>query len=361
MWPNNALTDRLGIELPIIQAPMAGAATPALAAAVSNAGALGSLGFGTSSIAAIGEQIGAFANRSNRALNWNFFCHPEPTEIEARSAAMRKRLAPIFAERGLPPPAVPSAPFASFGIDHMALIESHRPRIVSFHYGLPTSDLLAAVKTTGAIVMCSATSVAEARLLAEGGADVIIAQGAEAGGHRGTFTGLALTRQAGTMALVPQIVDAVDRPVVAAGGITDGRGIAAALMLGASAVQMGTAFLFCPESQVSAAHRKALAQARDDATRLTRLLSGKPARSLINELMERLEDAEDQAAPFPTQTSLIAPLRQEDGQWSSLWAGQAAALGREMPAADLVKNLAEEVERLLRRKGTVGPPTGNPA
>jgi nitronate monooxygenase len=347
MWPNKALTDRLGIELPIIQAPMAGAATPALAAAVSNAGALGSLGLGTSSIAAIGEQIDAFAKRSNRALNWNFFCHPEPTEIEARSAAMRERLAPIFAERGLPPPAVPSPPFPSFGSDHLALIEAHRPRIVSFHYGLPAPDLLAAVRATGAVVMCSANSVAEAKQLAEGGADVIIAQGAEAGGHRGTFTGLAVTRQAGTMALVPQIVDAVDRPVVAAGGITDGRGIAAALMLGASAVQMGTAFLFCPESQVSAAHRKALAGARDDATRLTRLFSGKPARSLINELMERLEDVEDQAAPFPTQTTLIAPLRQEDGQWSSLWAGQAAALGREMPAADLVKTLAEEVERLL--------------
>jgi nitronate monooxygenase len=178
---------------------------------------------------------------------------------------------------------------------------------------------------------------------------VIIAQGAEAGGHRGTFTGLAVTRQAGTMALVPQIVDAVDRPVVAAGGITDGRGIAAALMLGASAAQMGTAFLFCPESQVSPAHRKILAEAQDDSTRLTRLLSGKPARSMINELMDRLEDADDQAAPFPTQISLIAPLRQDDGQWSSLWAGQAAGLGREMPAADLVRSLAQEVEDLLRR------------
>lgn len=360
MWPHNALTERLGIDLPIIQAPMAGAATPALAAAVSNAGGLGSLGFATSSIAAIGEQIDAFAKRSNRALNWNFFCHPEPTDIEARSAAMRERLAPIFAEHGLPPPAVPSPPFQSFGSDHLALVEAHRPRIVSFHFGLPASHLLAAVKATGAVVMCSATSVTEAKLLAERGADVIIAQGAEAGGHRGTFTDLAITRQAGTMALVPQIVDAVDRPVVAAGGITDGRGIAAALMLGASAVQMGTAFLFCPESQVSPAHRKALAKARDDCTRLTRLFSGKPARSLINELMEQLEDLEDQAAPFPAQTSLIAPLRQEDGQWSSLWAGQAAALGREMPAADLVKKLAGEVEHLLRRQGTLVPPAGAP-
>jgi nitronate monooxygenase len=348
MWPRNALTDLLGIELPIIQAPMASTATPELAAEVSNAGALGSLGFATSSIASIGEQVEAFARRSNRALNWNFFCHPEPTDVEARSAAMRRRLAPIFAEHGLDEPAVPSAPFRTFGSSHLALIEAHRPRIVSFHFGLPAPDLLAAVKAAGAVVMCSATCVAEARLLAGQGADVIIAQGAEAGGHRGTFTGLSVTQQAGTMALVPQIVDAVDRPVIAAGGITDGRGIAAALMLGASAVQMGTAFLFCPEAQVSKAHRKALLQARDDSTRLTRLFSGRPARSIVNDLMDRLEDLEDQTAPFPTQTSLIAPLRHEDGQWSSLWSGQAAGLGREMRATELVQQLAKEVAGLLR-------------
>lgn len=348
MWPRNALTDSLGIELPIIQAPMASAATPELAAEVSNAGALGSLGFGTSSITSIEEQVEAFARRSNRGLNWNFFCHPEPDDVEAGSAPMRKRLAPFFAERGLEEPAVPSTPTGTFGGEHLTLIESHRPRVVSFHFGLPAPDLLATVKATGAVVMCSATCVAEARLLAEQGADVIIAQGAEAGGHRGTFTGLEVTRQAGTMALVPQIVDAVDQPVVAAGGITDGRGIAAALMLGASAVQMGTAFLFCPEAQVSAAHREALLGSRDDSSRLTRLFSGKPARSIINELMQRLEDMEDQAAPFPTQTSLIAPLREENGQWSSLWSGQAAALGREMRAAELVQELVREVETLLR-------------
>jgi nitronate monooxygenase len=348
MWPRNALTDLLGIELPIIQAPMASSATPELAAEVSNTGALGSLGFATSSLSSIEEQVEAFARRSNRGLNWNFFCHQEPEEIEARSAAMRRRLAPIFAERGLGEPAVPSAPFRTFGREHLALIEAHRPRVVSFHFGLPAPDLLAAVKATGGVVMCSATCVTEARRLAEQGADVIIAQGAEAGGHRGTFSGLAVTQQAGTMALVPQIVDAVDRPVVAAGGIADGRGIAAALMLGASAVQMGTAFLFCPETQVNLAHREALRGSHDGSTRVTSLFTGKPARSIVNELMERLEDMEQQAAPFPTQTSLIAPLRQEKGQWSSLWSGQAAALGREMRAADLVRKLAEEVASLLR-------------
>jgi nitronate monooxygenase len=261
---------------------------------------------------------------------------------------MRERLAPILAERGLDGPVVPSAPFHTFGTEHLALIVAHRPRTVSFHFGLPEPDLLAAVKATGAVVMCSATSAAEARLLAERGADVIIAQGSEAGGHRGTFTGLAVTQQAGTMALVPQVVDAVDRPVIAAGGITDGRGIAAALMLGASAVQMGTAFLFCTEAQVGPAHREALLGSSNDSTRVTSLFSGKPARSVVNELMERLEDMEDQAAPFPTQTSLIAPLRKEDGQWSSLWSGQAAALGREMGAAELVQQLAKEVADLLR-------------
>lgn len=347
MWPSNALTKRLGIELPIIQAPMAGASTPELAAAVSNAGALGSLGLGTSSIASIGDQVAAFYRRSHRPLNWNFFCHPEPTDVEARSATMRKGMAPIFAERGLPDPAVPGPPFGTFGSEHVALIETHQPRIVSFHFGLPAPQLLAAVKATGAVVMCSATSAAEARLLAEEGADVIIAQGLEAGGHRGTFTGLAVTQQAGTMALVPQVVDAVDRPIVAAGGIADGRGIAAALMLGASAVQIGTAFLFCPETQMSAAHRDALRRSRDDSTRITSLFSGKPARSIINELMERLRDTESDVSPYPTQTSLIAPLRHDNGQWSSLWSGQAAALGREMPAAELVGQLTKEVVGLL--------------
>lgn len=347
MWPSNALTERLGIELPIIQAPMAGAATPELAAAVSNAGALGSLGFGTSSIASIGDQVAAYSQRSHRPLNWNFFCHPEPTDVEARSAAMRRSMAPIFAERGLPNPAVPLPPFGTFGGEHVTLIETHRPRIVSFHFGLPAPDLLAAVKAMGAMIMCSATSAAEAQLLAEQGTDVIIAQGVEAGGHRGTFTGLAVTQQAGTIALVPQVVDAVDRPVVAAGGIADGRGIAAALMLGASAVQIGTAFLFCPEAQMSAAHREALRRSRDDSTRVTSLFSGKPARSIVNALMENLQGIEGDVAPYPTQTSLIAPLRHDNGQWSSLWSGQAAALGREMPAAELVAQLANEVEGLL--------------
>ena len=349
MWPRNALTERLGIEVPIIQAPMASAATPELAAEVSNAGGLGSLGFGTSTIASIEEQVEAFGRRSNRGLNWNFFCHPEPEDIEARSAAIRQRLAPIFAEHGLDEPPVPAPPFKTFGPEHLALIEAHRPRTVSFHFGLPAPDLLTAVKATGAVVLCSATCATEARLLAEKGADVIIAQGAEAGGHRGTFTGLEVTRQAGTMALVPQIVDAIDRPVIAAGGIVDGRGIAAAMMLGAAAVQMGTAFLFCPETRVSAAHRRALLDARDDSTRLTRLFSGKPARSIVNRLMEQLHDMEDEAAPFPAQTSLVAPLRAEDGQRSSLWSGQAAALGREMPAAELVQTLAREASALLRR------------
>ena len=258
MWPNNALTDRLGIELPIIQAPMAGAATPALAAAVSNAGALGSLGFATSSIAAIGEQIERVRHRSNRALNWNFFCHPEPTEIEATVGGDEEapgadlRRARAASARG------------SFGA-----VRKLRERSSGADRSPSPADRELSLRTSrigpvggGQGDGCGGDVLRNVgrrgRLLAERGADVIIAQGAEAGGHRGTFTGLAVTQQAGTMALVPQIVDAVDRPVVAAGGITDGRGIAAALMLGASAVQMGTAFLFCPESQVSAAHRKAL-------------------------------------------------------------------------------------------------------
>ena len=249
-----------------------------LAAEASNAGALGSLGFATSSIAAIGEQVEAFARRSNRGAQLDSSA-TRNDRCRGEVGGDEEALAPIFAEHGLDELAVclqrRSAPLGrAIGADR-----SPSPRIVSFHFGLPAPDLLAAVKAAGAVVMCSATVWPRRGLLAGQGADVIIAQGAEAGGHRGIFTGLSVTQQAGTMALVPQIVDAVDRPVVAAGGITDGRGIAAALMSGASAVQMGTAFLFCPEAQVSNAHRKALLAARDDFTRLTRLFSGRPARS----------------------------------------------------------------------------------
>jgi len=353
MWPRNAVTDRLGIEVPIIQAPMAGAGTPALAAAAAEAGALGSLGLGTVAPVAAARQIQGFRQLSGRPLNANFFVHDEPRDAGAMATEMRDRLAGFFAERGLGAVPAPTAPYTSFTDAHMALIEEHRPEIVSFHFGLPADRYVQAVKATGAAVLSSATTVAEARWLEAHGADMIIAQGLEAGGHRGTFLGTPVGDQPGLFALLPQVASAVSLPVIAAGGIADARGIAAALMLGAQAVQIGTAFLRCPETAIPPAHRAALAAARDDGTRPTSLFSGKPARGIVNRLMTELADLEDRAAPYPTQISLTAPLKKDApdsavADFSSLWSGQAAALTREMPAADLVRTLAEETHDRLR-------------
>lgn len=353
MWPNNDLTARMRIERPIIQAPMAGAATPRLAAAVSNAGGLGGLGFGTSTTAEIAEAIEEFRERSPGPLNANFMCHEEPRNVEGSAEEMRARLQPWYDVRGLSEVPQPAVSFHTFGEDDLEVIRETRPEVVSFHFGLPAPHLLDAVRETGAFIVSSATTVAEARWLEAHGVDAIIAQGLEAGGHRGTFQGADPTAQPGLFSLLPQVAVAVSVPVIAAGGIIDGRTIAAAFVLGASAVQIGTAFLRTPEAQVHPAHRAALADASDDGTRVTRLFSGKPARSLINRYMEELRDAEDLAAPYPSQGALLSPLAGDGsapdvGDLISLWAGQGAALTREMPAADLVDVLFEEADKRLR-------------
>lgn len=352
MWRKTRLTERLGLEFPIIQAPMAGSTTPALAAAVAAAGGLGSLGLATSSIEAARDQIAAFRRASNRGLNANFFCHPDPAPVSGAYGEMRARLQPFYAARGLGAVPEPSVPWRSFGDAHVALLGETKPEVVSFHFGLPAPEHLRAVKAAGAFVISSATTVAEARWLEAHGADAIVAQGLEAGGHRGTFLDADPGAQAGLFALLPQVVDAVGVPVVAAGGIVDGRGIAAALMLGAEAVQIGTAFLRCPEASVQPAHRAALARARDDGTRLTRLFSGRPARALANRLMDSLADMEGKTVPFPAQLSLTAPLRsgppREDmADILSMWAGQGAPATREMAADALVRTLVAETENCL--------------
>ncbi len=352
MWPSNTLTDRLGMDIAIIQAPMAGANTPALSSAVSNAGGLGSLGLGTSSVESATAQIAEHFQSSNRSLNANFFCHDEPTEAESRSLAMRERLQPWYDDMDLGPVPLPHAPYSSFGPEHLELLEKLSPKVGSFHFGLPEPELYKAVRASDAFIMASATTVSEARWLAAQGVDAIIAQGLEAGGHRGTFQGADPTAQPGLFALLPQVTSAVDVPVIAAGGIADGRTIAAALALGASAVQIGTAFLRCPEANVHPAHRKQLAEARDDGTRVTRLFSGKPARGFHNKYMDEFETAETDVAPFPTQLSLSGPLKkgageERAGEVMSLWSGQSASLSREMPAADLLALLVEETTACL--------------
>ena len=351
-WPDTPLAKRLGLEWPILQAPMAGATTPELAAAVGAAGGLGALGCAIQSVEASHAQISAFRQQSNRVLNVNFFCHETPQDVEAQAETMRARLAPYYEEARLGDVPEATEPFVPFGPDHLDLVTDLKPEIISFHFGLPDDGMLAAVRGTGAFILSTATTVAEARYLADRGVDAIIAQGTEAGGHRGHFLETSLSQHSGLMSLLPQVVDAVDVPVIAAGGIADGRGIAAAMMLGAQAVQIGTAFLRCPESATPETHKSRLRSAEESSTRFTRLFSGRPARGVVNGMMAELAEVDDQSAPYPTQLSLVAPLAKalpEDrrADVSAIWAGQSVAMGRDLPARDLFTELAREADALL--------------
>src|SRR5690349_12835888 len=267
---------------------------------------------------------------------------------EAREAAWQNKLQPYFAELGAQPSGGPSR--APFDETLCVLVEELRPEIVSFHFGVPEASLLARVKATGARVLSSATTVAEARHLEAVGCDAIIAQGAEAGGHRGMFLTDDVAAQVGTFALVPQIVDAVKVPVIAAGGISDARGIVAAFALGASAVQLGTAYLRCPEATIK--YRAALATATDDSTRITNVFTGRPARGIANRLVRELGPMAPDAPPFPLPTPMFSPLRVRaeaagSFEFTPLWAGQAAALTRELPAAELTRTLMREADALI--------------
>jgi nitronate monooxygenase len=291
--------------------------------------------------------------RTRQPLNLNFFCHTPPELNNAREAAWRERLAPYYRELGIDPAApVPNSNRRPFDQAICDLVLDLKPEVASFHFGLPEPALFAQVKAAGIVTLSSATTVAEARWLEQRGVDAIIAQGNEAGGHRGIFLSDDIATQPGTFALVPQIVDAVSVPVIAAGAVTDARGIAAAFMLGASAVQIGTAFLFCPESKISAPYRAALKQARDDGTALTNLMTGRPARGLMNRPMRDFGPISE-APAFPLAAGALAPLRAKaeasgSGDFTPLWSGQAAALGVEMPARALVAKLAGEAQALLR-------------
>jgi len=352
MWPRTDFLELLGIAHPIVQAPMSGFTTPALAAAVCNAGGLGSIGCATLPSAAIREQVAAICQSTNRPFNLNFFVYAPPVPAPETTARMRARLASYFAVFGLGPVPEPSVPFASFDEERLALALELRPRVVSFHFGLPSAAAVRRIKEAGCVIMSSATTVAEARSLQANGADVIIAQGFEAGGHRGSFSDSPGAGMIGTMALVPQIADAVRIPVVAAGGIADGRGIAAAFALGASGVQLGTAFLGCPEAAVPPLYQAQLRAATDDMTEVTRAFTGRPARALRNRFVAEMADAE--ALDFPLQASLVGPLWQVPdetarAQLMPFWAGQAVALMRELPAGELVEKLAAEAQAVLAR------------
>jgi nitronate monooxygenase len=337
--------DLFGVELPIVLAPMAGPVTSEIAIAVAEAGGLGSLPCTFLEEDQIRAELGIIGQRVSSPINVNFFCHRPSRFDAAREASWRRTLAPYYAELGLDPNAeAPSSDRKTFDDALCTLVEELRPAVVSFHFGLPDDALLARVKATGARLMSSATTVDEAKWLEDKGCDAIIAQGFEAGGHRGMFLSEDLNTQTGTIALVPQVVDAVSVPVIAAGGIADGRGIAAALMLGASAAQIGTAYLFCPEAKVPPVNRSALKGAGNRITTLTNVFTGRPARSIVNRIVREVGPMSDKAPDFPLAAGALAPLRAATepkglGDFMSLWSGQGAPLAVELPAGELTRRL----------------------
>lgn len=335
----------LGIELPILQAPMAGVQGSALAIAVSKAGGLGALPCAMLGIDAMRQEAAATRAHSDRPFNLNFFCHAPPVADGERERRWLDALAPYYAEFGIDPNDLPAGPKRA-PFDHAAadLLDEVRPAVVSFHFGLPAPDLLARVKACGATILSSATTVEEARWLEARGADAVIAQGLEAGGHRGMFLTDDPATQVGTIALLPQIVRAVRIPVIAAGGIADSKTVAAAIALGAACVQVGTAYLLCPESTTSVVHRAALAGEAARHTALTNLFSGRLARGIVNRLMREIGPVSDIAPAFPWAATAIAPLRaraerEGSGDFSPLWAGQNVSGCRSVGAAELTREL----------------------
>lgn len=344
------LRELLGVELPIIQAPMAGVQGSALAIAVSNAGGLGSLPCAMLTTDALRKELQALRAGTSKPFNVNFFAHTPPVPDDAVERAWRERLAPYYREFGIDPATIPAGPGRlPFDAAAAEVLEELRPAVVSFHYGLPSPGLLARVKRTGAKVLSSATTVEEARWLEAHGADAIIAQGLEAGGHRGHFLSDDLTLQPGTFALLPQVVHAVKVPVIAAGGIADARGVAAALSLGAEAAQVGTAYMLCPEATTSPVHRAALKSEAARHTAVTNVFTGRPARGIVNRAIRELGPLNPAAPAFPLATASLLPLRAKaeaagSGDFSPLWCGQNPEGCREVGAAELTRDLASLVQ-----------------
>lgn len=343
-WPDTRILDLLGIEVPIIQAPMAGATTAAMVIATNQAGGLGSMPAATLSIEQLREALTTIRQGSTRPINVNFFCHQPPAANQSHHQRWKALLEPYYRELGAdfdaPTPESSRAPFNDAACQ---VVEELRPQVVSFHFGLPEQSLLDRVKATGAKVLSSATTVEEAIWLEKHGCDAIIAMGVEAGGHRGMFLTDDLNSQIGLMALLPLVVDAVKVPVIAAGGIGDARGIVAAFALGASAVQIGTAYLFTPEANVSASHHHALRHAQASETALTNLFTGRPARGIVNRVMRELGAMNSAAPAFPTAGGALMPLKAKDeAGFSNLWSGQALRLGKDISTYALTRELAEQ-------------------
>lgn len=340
-----SLREILGIDLPIIQAPMAGAQGSAMAIAVSNTGGLGSLPCAAISLEVVRQELAAIRAHTSKPFNVNFFCHTPPTHDPIRGERWRQRLAPYFKEFGVDPSAAAAGPLRfPFNADAAELLSEYQPPVVSFHFGLPSPELLNRVRAWNPKILASATTVDEARWLEAHGVDIVIAQGVEAGGHRGIFLSSDLTTQAGTMALLPQIVQAVHVPVVAAGGIATAEGVVAAMTLGAAGVQIGTAYLLCPESKITALHRAALKSEAARHTALTNVFTGRPARGIVNRIVREVGPISPDAPEFPLAADGILPLRTAaescgNSDFSPLWSGQNASGCQEIPAADLTREL----------------------
>jgi nitronate monooxygenase len=335
----------LGIQSPLIQAPMAGSQDSRLALAVAEAGGLGSVPSALMSPDQLVEEIAAFRRATSAPLNVNFFCHVPPVPDAARESAWRARLEPYYRELGLDASAIPDGPGrAPFTHEIADLLDGDPPPVVSFHFGLPAADLLARVKAWGAVVLASATTLEEGQWLEENGADVVIAQGWEAGGHRGMFLTTEVATQVGTFTLVEQLARTLTVPVIAAGGIATATSVRAAMTLGAAGVQVGTAYLRSDEATTTPVHRAALASAAAGTTAVTHLFTGRPARGIVNRIMREVGPMGAEPPVFPLAGSAIAPLRaaaesRGSSDFSPLWAGQNASAAREASAADITEEL----------------------
>ena len=353
MNQTDRLLKMLDIELPIIQGPMAGNMKPDLAAAVSNAGGLGMLPCATLSVGQMIVEAGQVRSLTNRSFALSFFCHADPGDTAAQERVWLEKLAPYYKEFGVtqaPPTGTARNPFDE---KYCEAVLKLAPKIAHFYFGMPKPALVRRLKDAGIVVISTGTTVAECKRVVEEGAEAVCAQGFEAGGHRGIFLSndTDIAQQVGTMALVPQVVDAVNVPVMAAGGIADARGVAAAFALGASAAWVGSAYLLTPESKISPMHREALKNARDDSSALTSLFTGRPARGIVNRLMRDMGPMNPQAPTFPNAANPLAPLRAAaekagSGDFSPLWTGQAVSLARETSAAELTKELAKGVPKI---------------
>ena len=340
------LQELLGVAIPVIQAPMAGVQGSELTIAVSNAGGLGSLPCAMLAPEDLQKELATIGEQTDRPYNVNFFCHQQAQVDSQQDSAWQASLAPYYQELGLSAEAFSGVGRKPFDSDIVDLLAEFRPPVVSFHFGLPSPELLARVRSWGSKVLSSATTIEEAIWLEANGADAVIAQGLEAGGHRGMFLSDNIATQVGTLSLVPQVVEAIDIPVIAAGGIADARGVAAVMALGAAGAQVGTAYLLCPEAATSEVHRKALKSDRASVTALTNVFTGRPARSIVNRIIREIGPISADTPAFPRAAAALTPLRKiaesrGSGEFSPLWAGQNTSGCKEVAAGVLTRELAE--------------------